>query len=152
MADPIKQAVGVSVAMAVAGLVGCASNASDTANSSVAATGKTDLVHCYSANVCKGHNDCKTSANACAGMSSCKGTGFVAMPSKACADVGGELKDDYKGEISTADLVHCTDVNVCKGHNDCKTAQNSCAGQSSCKGTGFVSMPAKACGDIGGSS
>ena len=52
---------------------------------------------------------------------------------------------------STTDLVHCYDVNVCGGHNDCKTADNACAGQASCKGTGFVSMPAKSCGDIGGS-
>jgi len=47
------------------------------------------LIHCYGANICKGHNDCKTADNACAGQASCKGTGFVAIPSKACADIGG---------------------------------------------------------------
>ncbi|TMN38743.1 BufA2 family periplasmic bufferin-type metallophore, partial [Pseudoalteromonas piscicida] len=48
------------------------------------------------------------------------------------------------------DLVHCYDVNTCGGHNDCKTASNACSGHASCKGTGFVSMPRKACSDIGG--
>ena len=76
--------------------------------------------------------------------------GFVAMPSKACADVGGELKDKWAGTVAKADLVHCYGVNVCKGHNDCKTADNACGGHASCKGTGFVSTPAKACADIGG--
>jgi hypothetical protein len=51
---------------------------------------------------------------------------------------------------TTTDLVHCYGVNVCKGHNDCKTATNACAGQASCKGEGFVAMPSKSCGDIGG--
>ena len=74
------------------------------------------------------------------------------MPSKACGDVGGENRDSWVGEVSTAELVHCNDVNVCKGHNDCSGASNACAGQGSCKGTGFVSMPEKACTDIGGDS
>ena len=51
---------------------------------------------------------------------------------------------------ASTDLVHCYGVNACKGHNDCKTASNACAGHASCKGHGFVSMPAKACKDIGG--
>lgn len=72
------------------------------------------------------------------------------MPAKACGDVGGEKKDEWVGEISTADLVHCSGVNVCKGHNDCKTAANACAGHGSCKGQGFVAIPAKSCGDVGG--
>ena len=50
----------------------------------------------------------------------------------------------------TSDLVHCYGVNACGGHNDCKGADNACAGKASCKGTGFVAMPAKACGDVGG--
>ncbi len=146
------KSAGISLAMAVASLVGCASNATDSASSSsvLASAGKTDLAHCSGVNTCKGHNDCGGASNACAGQGSCKGSGFVGMPSKACADVGGSVKDEWKGEISTADLVHCNDVNVCKGHNDCGGASNSCAGQASCKGQGFVAMPAKACGDIGG--
>jgi len=51
---------------------------------------------------------------------------------------------------SSSENVHCYDVNVCKGHNDCKTAENACKGQATCKGHGFVSMSAKACDDIGG--
>lgn len=138
---------GAAMAIAVASLAG---GASAEAAKSVAAGGSSDLVHCYGANVCKGHNDCKTADNACGGHASCKGTGFVAMPSKACADVGGELKDKWAGTVAKADLVHCYGVNVCKGHNDCKTADNACGGHASCKGTGFVSTPAKACADIGG--
>ncbi|KAF7773964.1 hypothetical protein PCIT_a0323 [Pseudoalteromonas citrea] len=152
----MKALTGAAMAMMVAGLVGC--NSTSTSNSSAgsatasaaASASSTDLVHCYDVNVCGGHNDCKTASNACAGQASCKGTGFVAMPKKACGDVGGKTKDAWVGEIAKAALVHCHDVNICGGHNDCKTASNACAGQASCKGTGFVSMPAKSCGDIGG--
>ncbi|MGO4221582.1 hypothetical protein AB4Y64_06965 [Lysobacter sp. TAF61] len=49
------------------------------------------------------------------------------------------------------ELVHCSGVNACKGHNDCKTADNACKGQGSCKGKGFVAASEKACSDIGGS-
>jgi hypothetical protein len=141
---------GTALAMAAATLAtGCASwGGSDSGNTTAENT--TDLVHCYDVNVCKGHNDCKTANNACTGHASCKGTGFVAMPSKSCADVGGKQKDKWVGSISKSKLVHCEDVNVCKGHNDCKTATNACAGHASCKGTGFVLTPEKACNDIGG--
>ncbi len=150
----MNKLTGITMAMMVAGLAGC--NATSEANSSevaAAATSSatTDLVHCSDVNICGGHNDCKTAANACAGQASCKGTGFVAMPSKACADVGGSVKDEWVGSIARADLVHCNDVNICGGHNDCKTANNACGGHASCKGTGFVAMPAKSCKDIGGS-
>ena len=149
----MKKFTGAAMAVMVAGLVGCNATEAETATSSAVANNgaTTDLVHCYDVNVCGGHNDCKTAENACAGQASCKGTGFVAMPAKACADVGGTVKDKWVGSVAKADLVHCNDVNVCGGHNDCKTANNACAGHASCKGTGFVSMPAKACGDIGGS-
>ena len=142
---------GAAMAVAVASLAACAGT-SDTSNVATATTsaGTSDLVHCYGANVCKGHNDCKTADNACGGHASCKGTGFVAMPAKACGDVGGEVKDKWVGSVASAELVHCYGVNVCKGHNDCKTADNACGGHASCKGTGFVATPAKACGDIGG--
>ncbi|KPH58269.1 hypothetical protein HJP15_18690 [Pseudoalteromonas sp. NEC-BIFX-2020_002] len=148
----MKKFTGAAMAVMVAGLVGCNSTEADTSAASVAnMNSTTDLVHCYDVNVCGGHNDCKTADNACSGQASCKGTGFVAMPSKACGDVGGAIKDKWVGTVAQTDLVHCNDVNVCGGHNDCKTADNACAGQASCKGTGFVSMPAKSCGDIGGS-
>jgi uncharacterized membrane protein len=136
---------GITLAMAAAGLAG-----SMSLPAAAEAGGSADLVHCYGANVCKGHNDCKTAENACAGQAECKGHGFVGMPSKSCADIGGTRQDEWEGSIAKADLVHCYGVNTCKGHNDCKTAENACAGQAQCKGHGFVAAPAKACGDVGG--
>lgn len=145
---------GAAIAMAAATmLAGCQSSPTDSGSASagkMAAGGSTDLAHCYGVNVCGGHNDCKGAGNACAGKASCKGSGFVAMPSKACGDVGGTVKDSWRGSVAKADLVHCVGVNKCGGHNDCKGAGNACAGKASCKGHGFVSMPAKACADIGG--
>ncbi|SHF13521.1 hypothetical protein SAMN04487965_1449 [Microbulbifer donghaiensis] len=139
---------GASLALAAASLI---TSGASLANQKQASSGDTtDLVHCYGVNVCKGHNDCKTANNDCGGKSSCKGSSFVAMPSKACADVGGKVSDDWKGSVKTADLAHCYGVNVCKGHNDCNTAKHDCAGKASCKGSGWVAMPAKACTDIGG--
>jgi hypothetical protein len=148
----IPKLTGAALAIAAAGLAGAesmsGSESGKTASTAAAAT--VDLVHCYGVNVCGGHNDCKTAANACAGHASCKGTGFVGMPAKACADVGGTQKDSWTGSIAKTDLIHCSGVNVCGGHNDCKTANNACAGHASCKGTGFVATPEKACKDIGG--
>lgn len=135
---------GAALALAAAGLLGNAPVVS------AGSSGSADMVHCYGVNKCNGHNDCKTSENACAGQGACKGHGFVGMPSKSCADVGGKANDSWKGEVAKADLVHCYGVNICKGHNDCKTAQNACAGQAACKGQGFVAAPSKACSDIGG--
>ena len=150
----MNKLTGVTMAMMVAGLAGCNATSNSSSSEAVAnatSGATTDLVHCSDVNICGGHNDCKTANNACAGHASCKGTGFVAMPSKACADVGGNVKDAWAGTISQSDLVHCNDVNICGGHNDCKTANNACGGHASCKGTGFVAMPAKSCKDIGGS-
>ena len=138
---------GTTLALAAAGLMNYASLAT-AAPAQAAAT--TDLVHCYGVNKCKGHNDCKTAGNACAGLAACKGHGFVAVPSKSCDDIGGSTKDEWKGSVAVADLSHCYNVNKCNGHNDCKTANNACAGRASCKGSGFVAMPEKACGDVGG--
>lgn len=72
------------------------------------------------------------------------------MPTKACADVDGEVKDDWRGQVSSADLVHCYGANICKGHNDCGTTDNSCADKASCKGSGFIATTEKSCADIGG--
>lgn len=145
-----SQFTGVSLALAAAGLAGCASQ--EHVTSPVKASNTVDMVHCYGVNQCKGHNDCKTAENACAGHAVCKGHGFVGMPAKACADVGGEVKDEWVGSVAKADLMHCYDVNACKGHNDCKTAENACAGHAACKGQGFVATTAKSCKDIGGKS
>lgn len=153
MSNSLKpKLTGAAIVLAAAGLAGCMGS-NTTASTSAAAQGDTvELAHCYGVNVCKGHNDCGTATNACAGQASCKGTGFVGMPTKACGDVGGKVKDDWRGEIAKADLTQCYGVNVCKGHNDCKTADNACAGHASCKGTGFVMTTAKSCADIGGST
>ena len=139
---------GITMALAAAALV--ASYSSQAGQDAMSTKSTTDLVHCYDVNICKGHNDCKSAKNACSGKASCKGTGFVAMPSKSCTDVGGSIKDKWVGQVNTADLVHCSGVNVCKGHNDCKTAENACAGKASCKGHGFVMSSEKVCSDIGG--
>lgn len=152
MNKSMKQLSGAAMALAAATLVGCGATSSESSSSNTASTSTNtvDMVHCYDVNVCKGHNDCKTAENACGGQASCKGHGFVGMPSKACKDVGGRVSDEWQGQISKVDLVHCYGVNVCKGHNDCKTAENACAGHAECKGHGFVATTAKSCGDIGG--
>lgn len=148
-AKKTARSTGIALAMAAAGLL--STGASFNANADLGDSGKTvDLVHCYSVNQCKGHNDCGTSENACAGQGACKGHGFVAMPTKSCGNINGQLKDGWRGTVAKADLVHCSGVNKCGGHNDCKTAENACAGQGSCKGHGFVATPAKACEDVGG--
>ncbi len=141
---------GITLAMSAAGILGCSNVSNQHAASSTASSTTTDLAHCYNVNVCKGHNDCKTAENACTGQATCKGHGFVAMPTKACVDVGGKVQDDWRGKVNKTDLVHCYNVNVCKGHNDCKTAENACAGQATCKGHGFVATTKKSCNDIGG--
>ena len=150
MQNAMKKASGATLAMAVAGLVGCAADGGSAGGATTASAGQVDMMHCYGANICKGHNDCKTASNACAGQASCKGEGFVSVPVGSCGHIGGTAEDNVIWQASTADLVHCSGVNICKGHNDCKTASNSCAGRASCKGTGFVSIPAKSCTDIGG--
>ncbi|MCP5305500.1 MAG: hypothetical protein H6953_08630 [Chromatiaceae bacterium] len=142
------RASGVALALAAAGmLAGCQSNPTSGGSASTASV---EMGHCYGVNACGGHNDCKTAKNACAGHASCKGTGFVAMPTKACGDIGGTVRDDWRGKVAKADLSQCHGVNACAGHNDCKTAKNACASHASCKGTGFVLMPSKACKDVGG--
>lgn len=150
-AQTTKNITGVALAMAAATLAGCNATSGDNASGApMVSANTTDMVHCYDVNVCKGHNDCKTADNACKGHASCKGTGFVAMPSKSCSDIGGKVSQEWTGSVATADLSHCYGVNVCKGHNDCKTANNACRGHASCKGTGFVNMNPSACTDVGG--
>ena len=143
---------GIALAIAAAGFAAGCNTAANGGSTASAAANTTDLVHCYGVNKCGGHNDCKAESNACAGQAGCNGTGFVAMPSKACGDVGGTQKDEWVGSIAKTDLMHCYGVNKCGGHNDCKTVENACAGQASCKGHGFVATTAKSCGDIGGKS
>lgn len=81
----ITKSTGAALAIAAAGLVGCAGYATDKSASA------TNDVHCYGVNKCKGHNDCKTADNACKGHASCKGHGFISMPASACDHVGGTV-------------------------------------------------------------
>lgn len=141
---------GTAVALAVASMMGCTATANETSVKTAAPTNGVELAHCYGVNKCNGHNDCKTAENACKGQAVCKGHGFVAMSTKACGDIGGTVKDDWRGAVNTAELTHCYGVNQCKGHNDCKTAENACKGQAVCKGHGFVAVSGKVCDDIGG--
>ncbi len=144
MKTKIKNISGAALAITAASLVSACATANKTDAGSV------DLVQCSGVNKCNGHNDYKTANNACAGHASCKGQGYVLMPAKACEDVGGSAGSKVEKSVSTADLTHCSGVNICKGHNDCKTANNACAGHASCKGQGFVATTAKSCDDIGG--
>jgi len=141
---------GSAVALAVSALMGCNATAANNTQIASASTNVAEMAHCYGVNKCNGHNDCKTAENACKGQAVCKGHGFVAMSTKTCGDIGGTVKDDWRGVVNTTELTHCYDINVCKGHNDCKTAENACKGQAVCKGHGFVALSAKACADVGG--
>lgn len=141
---------GAAIAAAVAALMGSAPVSADNSSTKTASGNAVEMGHCYGVNKCNGHNDCKTADNACKGQASCKGHGFVAMSTATCDDVGGTIKDDWRGAVNTAELTHCYGVNVCKGHNDCKTAENACKGHAVCKGHGFVALSAATCDDIGG--
>lgn len=80
----------------------------------------------------------------------------VAMAVAAAGMLSGCQSNDSSASGSAAakatqvEMAHCYGVNACGGHNDCKTANNACKGHGSCKGHGFVSMPTKACKDVGG--
>ncbi len=76
---------------------------------------------------------------------------FAAAGLAACSTAQTTKSDS--GATSAGDqtdLAHCYGVNACKGQNDCGTATNACKGQGACKGTGFVTMPSKACTAVGG--
>lgn len=148
-----KQSVlsGTILALTMATLSGCHMKERGTElTSKPQSNSTTDLVHCYGVNKCKGHNDCGGANNSCHGMANCKGQGFITLPTKACADVGGKVQDEWVGKISTSDLIQCYGVNVCGGHNSCQTANNACSGKGSCKGQGFIAATAKSCDEIGG--
>ena len=74
----------------------------------------------------------------------------IALAMAAAGLMTGHAGIATAGTSVSTDFIHCSGVNACKGHNDCKTSDNACAGKASCKGSGFVGMPSKACGDIGG--
>jgi len=74
-------------------LSGAAFAADPPANSSGAAVGANDTVHCYGVNSCKGTADCKTSANECKGQNECANQGFKAVSAKKCLTDGGVIGD-----------------------------------------------------------
>jgi hypothetical protein len=57
---------------------------------------KSDAVHCYGVNSCKGMSDCKSGNHDCKGMNSCKGQGFKATTASACTAAGGSLTEPSK--------------------------------------------------------
>ena len=81
-----SKVTGAALAIAAAGLFGCATTATMETSA-----GGSENIHCYGVNKCKGHNDCKSESNACKGHGSCKGQGFVSMPEKACDHLGGKV-------------------------------------------------------------
>ncbi len=81
----VKKATGVALALAAAGLAGCAMYGSSDNMPSAS-----NDVHCYGVNKCWGQNDCKTANNACKGHGSCKGQGFINMPASTCESAGGK--------------------------------------------------------------
>ena len=83
----ISKSTGAAIALAAAGLAGCAGmNSGDNMTASASSD-----VQCYGVNKCAGHNDCKTASNACKGHGSCKGQGFIILPASACDHVGGTI-------------------------------------------------------------
>jgi len=82
----VNKSAGAALALAAAGLVGCAGYMASDKSASAS-----NDVQCYGVNKCKGQNDCKTASNACKGHASCKGHGFVNMPAGACDNIGGKV-------------------------------------------------------------
>jgi len=52
---------------------------------------KMAVVPCYGVNTCKALGQCSGESHACAGQNDCRGQGWVAVPEKACAAIGGSL-------------------------------------------------------------
>jgi len=50
---------------------------------------KMAVVPCYGVNTCKALGQCSGENHACAGQNDCRGEGWVAVPEKACAAIGG---------------------------------------------------------------
>jgi hypothetical protein len=82
---------GALVAVAVAGLFGCAGPSANKPASSTAAV-TASSVHCAGINSCKGTGACKGVDNACNAQNSCKGKGWVAAATaEECTGKGGTV-------------------------------------------------------------
>jgi hypothetical protein len=76
-------------------------------------------------------------------------TGATLAATAAAMLMGGAV--GLTSAPASADSVHCSGVNACKGQGACKSASNSCKGQNACKGQGWVEQSsAEACTAAGG--
>ena len=82
-----------SAAAAIALSSAAAFAADPPAGSSGRAIGRTDVVHCYGVNSCKGSSDCKTTTHECKGMNSCRNQGFKAIAAGTCFSRRGTIGD-----------------------------------------------------------
>lgn len=77
-------------------------------------------------------------------------TGATLAATAAAMILGGAVSSMTSAPAS-ADSVHCSGINACKGQSACKSASNSCKGQNACKGQGWVEQSsAEACTAAGG--
>ena len=61
--------------------------------STAIAADKTEMVHCYDVNTCKGTSDCKSYNHECKGQNECKGQGFKSTTAAECTEMGGSLTE-----------------------------------------------------------
>ena len=73
---------------------------------------------------------------------------MVALSTSACATDG---KTAAAPETASAEKIHCTGINTCKGTSDCAVAgSHQCKGQNACGGKGFVTLGKDECLSKGG--
>ncbi|MGH8622191.1 MAG: BufA2 family periplasmic bufferin-type metallophore [Burkholderiales bacterium] len=72
----IRCGTGVAVAIAAAGLIGCATDPSSPVRQA--------KVECHGVNECRGQSDCGIARNQCGGGNSCRGQGMKLMSEKDC--------------------------------------------------------------------
>ena len=74
-------------------------------------------------------------------------TGATLAATAAAMLLGGAVS--LTSAPASADSVHCSGINACKGQSSCKSASNSCKGQNACKGQGFSAASEKQCAAMG---
>lgn len=75
---------GVAVAIAAAGLIGCATDPSAPAREA--------RIECHGVNECKGQSECGLMRDSCSGGNDCRGQGFRLMYPKDCDAAQAKLK------------------------------------------------------------
>lgn len=88
-----RSGAGFAATAALLALSTMASAAPAPAGSTGAAVGKSDTVHCYGVNSCKGTADCATANNECKALNACKGQGFMALEAGECLSKDGMIGD-----------------------------------------------------------